>query len=75
MPEPTICPPASSTFFYRPAPSAHRRAVAGPEKERSMLHFIWSALAGLSGLLGTAPHPEDLPSSEPDRGHGMDPNG
>jgi hypothetical protein len=40
-----------------------------------MLHSIWSTLVGLFSLLGAAPHSEDLPSSEPDRGHGMDPNG
>lgn len=40
-----------------------------------MLHSIWGTLVGLFSLLGTAPHPEDLSSSEPDRGHGMDPNG
>ena len=40
-----------------------------------MLHSIWSALRALVALLGNGPDPEDLPSSDPDRGHGMDPNG
>jgi len=40
-----------------------------------MLHSFWSALWALVALLGNRPHPEDLPSSEPDLGHGMDPNG
>lgn len=36
-----------------------------------MLRSLWALLA----LLGNIPNPEDLPSSDPDRGHGMDPNG
>lgn len=40
-----------------------------------MLHSIWSALWGFIALLGNSPNPEGLSSSEPDRGHGMDPDG
>lgn len=40
-----------------------------------MLRSIWSALRDLVALLGNGPDTEDLPSSEPDLGHGMDPNG
>jgi hypothetical protein len=40
-----------------------------------MLHSFWSALRVLAALLGNGPYLEDLPSSEPDLGHGMDPNG
>lgn len=40
-----------------------------------MLRSIWTALWALAALLGNGPSTEDLPSSEPDRGHGMDPDG
>lgn len=40
-----------------------------------MLRSIWSALWALVALLGNSLNPEDLPSSDPDLGHGMDPNG
>lgn len=40
-----------------------------------MLFSIWSALAGLFGFLGGSLSPEDLSSSNPDLGHGMDPDG
>lgn len=40
-----------------------------------MLGSLWSTLRALVTLLGNIPNPEDLPSSEPDLGHGMDPNG
>lgn len=40
-----------------------------------MLRSIWSALWAVVASLGNGPNPEDLPSSETDLGHGMDPNG
>lgn len=40
-----------------------------------MLLSIWSALWDLVTLLSNNPNPEDLSSAEPDRGHGMDPDG
>lgn len=40
-----------------------------------MLRSIWTTFWALAALLGNVPNPEDLPSSEPDRGHGMDPDG
>ena len=40
-----------------------------------MLRSIWTTLLALLALLGNDPNPGDLPSSDPDRGHGMDPNG
>lgn len=40
-----------------------------------MLHSIWITLRALAALLGGNPSPRDLTSSEPDRGHGMDPDG
>jgi hypothetical protein len=49
--------------------------VAVLERRKRMLRSFWSALRVLAALLGQGPHPEDLLSSEPDLGHGMDPNG
>jgi hypothetical protein len=40
-----------------------------------MLRSIWSTLRALVALLGNGPDPEDLPSSDLDLGHGMDPDG
>ena len=40
-----------------------------------MLHSLWSVLRALAALLGNSLNPGDLPSSDPDLGHGMDPNG
>ncbi len=40
-----------------------------------MLLSIWSALWALIALLGNGPNPEAPPPSEPDLGHGMDPDG
>ncbi len=40
-----------------------------------MLRSLWNALGALVALLGNGPNPGDLPSAEPDRGHGMDPDG
>jgi len=40
-----------------------------------MLRSIWSTLLVLAAVLGGSPGPEDLTSSDPDRGHGMDPDG
>jgi hypothetical protein len=40
-----------------------------------MLRSIWSTFWALAALLGGSPSPEDLTSSEPDLGHGMDPDG
>jgi hypothetical protein len=40
-----------------------------------MLRSIWSALWALAAQLGNRLNPEDLPSSDPDLGHGMDPDG
>jgi len=41
-----------------------------------MLRSIWNTLwAALIALLGSCLNPEDLPSSDTDLGHGMDPNG
>jgi hypothetical protein len=40
-----------------------------------MLRSIWSALWALVALLSNGANPGDLSSSDPDLGHGMDPNG
>lgn len=36
---------------------------------------LWTTLLSLIALLGKGANPEDLSSSDPDLGHGMDPDG
>jgi hypothetical protein len=62
-------------LLWRPATlGTSAAAVAAPERSKWMLRSIWSTLRALATFLGNGPT-EDLPSSEPDLGHGMDPDG